>query len=261
MTLGRASVWQAEVADLVILEGFNAREDFGDLEELARSIEEHGVRDPLRGYREGDKCIVTDGNRRYNAIQLLLSRGVEIKRVPFIIEDRKASNADYLLTQLLSNSGKPFSPLEESKVVMRLIGYGWTVEEIAAKTGFDLPKVKNLVVLGSAPEEMKTQVRTGELSQSAVLEAMRGSENNTEASKVLTAAKDIAAKEQAPLKVAHVRQAKQAAKDERTDAEKETARQELIKDLTDTPWSVLSLGALEKVKQARDKVAHKIHGG
>ena len=257
--LQRESVWKAQVSDLVLLEGFNSRDDYGDIEELARSIEEHGVRDPLRGYRNGEQCIVTDGHRRTKAIHLLLSRGVEILRVPFIIEDRKATESDYLLTQLLSNSGKPFSPLEESKVIAKLQTYGWAPAEIATKTGFELSKVERLLLLDSAPETMKVQIRSGKLSQSAVLEAVRGTETNAEATEVLAAAQELAISEGASIKVEHVRNAKRAAKDERTPTEKEASRQAIIKDLAGTPWEVLSIDALEKVKASLVKVQHKIN--
>jgi ParB-like chromosome segregation protein Spo0J len=256
--LQRGSAWKAEVKDLVILDGFNCRDDYGDLEGLARQIEEHGVRESLRGYRNGDQCVITDGHRRYKAIQLLASRGVEIARVPFVIEDRKSSDPDYLLTQLLSNSGKPFSALEEAKVVSKLQVYGWSDQEIAKKSGFELSKVRMLATLDAAPEGMKAQVRAGELTQTAVIEAMRGTESNAEVVEVMAAAQALAVEENAPLRVRHVRQAKLVSKDDRTPDEIEAARQELISELAGAPWEVLTLGALEKVAAALSKVKHKV---
>jgi ParB family transcriptional regulator, chromosome partitioning protein len=258
--LQRRSAWQVEVKNLTVRPGLNGRDEseYGDLEELARQIEEHGVRESLRGYSENGKYVITDGHRRYAAIQLLAARGVHILRVPFAIEDRKATDAEYVLTQLLSNSGKPLSALAEAKNIARLQKYGWTKEEIAVKSGFEMSKVAMLLTLDLAPEPMKAQIRAGEVSQSAVLAAVRGTRSSAEVVEVMEAAQALATKESAPLKVEHVHAVKKAAKDDRTSDQIEAARQELISELAGAPWEVLTLGALEKVAAALSKVKHKV---
>lgn len=241
MGLARASVWQANVVDLKLIENFNTRADYGDIEELARSIEAHGVRTPLRGYTSGDDCFITDGHRRFKAIQLLLDRGVEIKRVPFIIEPRGSSDADYLLTQLISNGGKPFTPLEESGVLVRLLEYGWTEQEITSKTGFQLSKVKSLLLLSQAPETLKEEIKNGKIAVTTVVEAVRGTQSDADVQNVLDEAKTLAETENKTVTIEHVRVAKQRVKDTRSDKERALEHKNLAEQLNDIDWLQLNI--------------------
>src|SRR5689334_13723541 len=99
--------------NLLLIEGLNIREDMGDLEGLAASIKEHGVKVPLRGYKEkgADRYCVVDGHRRYAALQILASQGVNGILVPFVTEPQKYSDEQRVIDMFIMNDGKNLTPL------------------------------------------------------------------------------------------------------------------------------------------------------
>lgn len=159
---------------LQIKADWNSR-DFTDpaniahVEELAKSIAEVGVREPLKVYLEGEVAYVTNGECRLRAVQMLIARGVDIQTVPVMAEDRYANEADRLFTQFVSNSGKAFSPIENAKLFKRLLDMGWQQQEIAKKTGFSGGRVSQLLELLTLPVVLQKFITEGKASASMVL--------------------------------------------------------------------------------------------
>lgn len=58
--------------NIVIEEGFNEREEYGDIEGLCQSIIEVGQLEAVKGYkmRGEEKYVLTDGHRRFRAIMM-----------------------------------------------------------------------------------------------------------------------------------------------------------------------------------------------
>lgn len=142
--------------NIIIEDGFNTRRQYTEIEELAASIKENGIKIPLRGYKKGEKYVLTDGHRRMKAVQLLSDNGTTIERVPFISEKIISMEAR-TIEILISNSGVPLTPLELSDTYKRLISYGLTDREIASKTGKSLQHVKetlDLSVITKATAEL-----------------------------------------------------------------------------------------------------------
>lgn len=170
----RSEYYQIDPKLLQIKEGWNSR-DFSDpaniahVEDLAKSIAENGVKEPLKVAMEGDIAYVTNGECRYRAVQLCLARGVEIKAVPVIAEDRNGNEADRLFTQFLSNSGKPFGPIENARLFKRLLDMGWQQQEIARKTGFSGGRISQLLELLRLPLVLQKFITEGKASASMVL--------------------------------------------------------------------------------------------
>lgn len=170
---GRTDLFRMDPKNIVVREGWNSR-DFEDpdnqahVEALAASISEVGVKEPLSGYLEGDKFVLTNGESRYRAVMLLLSRGVEIKTVPVMPEPRHASEADHIASQFIRNSGRPFTPMENAKLFTRLLDLGWTDKDIAAKTGVTVERVQQIARLNAVPESVKHYVRKGSISPTLV---------------------------------------------------------------------------------------------
>ncbi len=181
---GRTDVYKIDPAKLQIREGWNSR-DFSDpaniahIEDLAKSIEENGVREPLKVMQEGDILYVTNGECRYRAIKLLLSRGIEVKAVPVMGEDRNANDADRLFTQFLSNSGKPFVPIENARLFKRLLDMGWQQNEIAKKTGFSGGRISQLLALLQLPVALQKFITEGKASANFVLSVWKKHNEDT----------------------------------------------------------------------------------
>lgn len=175
-SIGSRAGYRVKVKDLTIREGWNAREEYGDLDELARSIAAIGVKKALKGYFDSEtgKCVITDGHRRLKAIQIANEQlGASVHSVMLFPEDRYANDGDRLLTQLISNSGKPLTPLEQSRVMRRLLDYGWTEDEIVKKTGKTIVTVRNCLELSAVSPQLKTMVANGDVAASTVVKTIR----------------------------------------------------------------------------------------
>ena len=154
---------------LVIEEGFNTRQDFGDLEELADSIIANGVKRPLSGYKKGEKYVVIDGERRLRATMIAINRGFDIARIPFFTE-RPKSLQERTLDIVITNDGKPLTSLELGDTYKRLINFGLSISEIAKKTGKTYKHIADLIGVADSPENIKEMIKTGQVSATLVAE-------------------------------------------------------------------------------------------
>lgn len=171
---GRTDVYKIDPRKLQIKEGWNTR-DFSDpanaehVEMLAKSIAEVGVREPLKVNMEGNIPYVTNGECRYRAVMLCIERGVEIKTVPVMGEDRFANEADRLFTQFISNSGKPFGPIENARLFKRLVDMGWAQKDIASKSGMSGGRISQILELNTLPISLQQFIIEGKASAAFVL--------------------------------------------------------------------------------------------
>ena len=145
----------------------NPRKTVGDLTELAASIKEHGILEPLlvrplpapeTVERDGETTTLTHeilaGQRRYLGAILAGSDSA-----PCIV--REMGDAEALEISLVENGQrKDPSPLEEGEAIDALVReYGRTVEQIADKLGRDRRYVQRRLALLSLCETAKTWLR------------------------------------------------------------------------------------------------------
>lgn len=98
----------------VIPDPANPREDVGDVTELADSMEEIGLLQPIVARREGARMIVVAGHRRLAAAQQLGWR-----TVPVIIR-REMLPDDVLAAMLIENGQRrDLDPIEEARALRR----------------------------------------------------------------------------------------------------------------------------------------------
>ena len=107
-----------------------------------------------------------------------MAAGAEIKSVPVQVEDRYASEAERVFSQIVRNSGEPLSPIEQGRVCKRLVDLGWTEADIAKKSGQSRGWIVELLKLQSAPEAIKSLVATGVVSGSLAMKTIRANEGN-----------------------------------------------------------------------------------
>lgn len=192
---GRSDLFKVDPRDLNIKEGWNVRDEESlDLEELMISIKEHGVKQPLTVQIEEGKLYVTDGHRRYFATLKLLEEGVEIKTVPVQTENRFSNAADHIASMIVRNSGKPLTAIEQARVFKRLLDFGLSQTEIAAKVGKSRQWVVNMLELNAAPEELKALVKKGNVTATLAHKTL-AKEGGEKATKTLKKAVEKAAKE------------------------------------------------------------------
>jgi ParB family chromosome partitioning protein len=130
------------------------------LSELAESIKEHGVLQPLtvRGIGSGYYQIIA-GERRWRA-----SRMAGLFEVPARIieaDDRKATE----LAMVENLQREDLNPVEEAHGYRTLLtDYGLTQAEVAVRVSKSRPVVANALRLLSLPENLLRQLEKGELS-------------------------------------------------------------------------------------------------
>jgi len=171
---GRTDQYKIDPRKLQIKEGWNSR-DFSDpanqqhIEELSKSIAEVGVKRALVVSVENDIPYVVDGECRYRAIMLAIKNGHEVKTVPVVGEDRFANDADRIFGQILYNSGKALTGIEQAKVFKRLLDLGWLQQDIAKKAGISGGRVSQLLELLTLPVVLQKFITEGKASASMVL--------------------------------------------------------------------------------------------
>lgn len=192
----RSDVFHVAPSELQVKAGWNCRnlndaDNKAHVASLKMSIREVGVQEPLSVFREGDTTYVSDGHCRLAAVLELLSEGVEIATVPVKTEGRGASEADAVLRQALD--GKPKTAFELGIIFKRLMGYGWTEEQIAAKSGKGIQSVRMSLELQAAPAPVLKMVASGRVAPTLAVQVLAKEGEN--AAKVLSDAVDTAAQQ------------------------------------------------------------------
>jgi len=140
---------------------FQPRKDFADnsLSELADSIREQGIVQPLIVRRRGDGLELIAGERRWRAAQL-----AGLGEVPVII--RHADDREALELALIENLQREnLNPMEEAHGFSRLIDqFQLTQEQAAARVGKSRVVVANALRLLKLAPDVQVQVRQGRLS-------------------------------------------------------------------------------------------------
>lgn len=121
--------------------------DVDALAELAASIAQHGILQPVIVKRAADGYMIMAGERRYRAAQL-----AGLSAIPALVRDD-----DPLEIAIIENLQREnLSPLEEAEGLGALIDqYGYTHETLAELIGKSRPYVSNTLALRRLPDEIK----------------------------------------------------------------------------------------------------------
>jgi ParB family chromosome partitioning protein len=134
------------------------RFDEARLEELAASIREHGVVEPILVRREGGKYRIVAGERRWRAAQR-----AGLREVPAIL--REATDREAFELALVENIQRAdLNAIEEAEAFEVLATeHGLTQEQIAVRVGKERSTVANALRLLRLPAEVRDAVRDGQL--------------------------------------------------------------------------------------------------
>lgn len=152
------------------------------LAELAASIKEKGILQPILVSRTGDGAFrIIAGERRWRAATL-----VGLKKIPARIKNT-SSEADELEIGLIENlQREDLSPIETADGFNRLMKeFNLTQEDISTKVGKERATVANYLRLLKLPDEIKTFVNDSSLSMGharAIL-SIEGKTNQIEAAR------------------------------------------------------------------------------
>jgi ParB family chromosome partitioning protein len=142
---------------------YQPRKTFNDasIEELARSVREHGIIQPLVVTKTGDnKYRLIAGERRFRAAQR-----AELKTVPVVIKETM-TDTDTLQVALIENiQREDLNPIEEAYAYHQLHEeFQLTQEEISKRVGKERSTVANFLRLVKLPDSVKKLLASGQLS-------------------------------------------------------------------------------------------------
>jgi len=178
----QSNILKVLLANIIVEEGFNVREDYGDIDALAKSIAKLGQKVPLRGRRKGDEITITAGHRRLAAIKLANSKyGANIERVSVI--SFTGSEQDKVLEMLLDGEGvKNLTNEEMVKGIKRLLDAGMKKKDIidSLAIGKSQAQKYNLVKAAKAPKAVQQLLDDGVISVAVVNRLQREAKNEKE---------------------------------------------------------------------------------
>ncbi len=128
--------------------------DQGTLDELAASIREHGILQPILVRPLGaNRYQLIAGERRWRA-----SKAAGMTAIPAIVEDIDDDTA--LEISIIENlQREDLSPLDEAVMYDRMVkDHGYSIRKLAQKLGKDKGYVENRLRLADAPDEIKQLV-------------------------------------------------------------------------------------------------------
>jgi len=142
---------------------YQPRKIFNDvsIEELARSVREHGIVQPLVVTRTGDdRYRLIAGERRLRAAER-----AGLQTVPAVIKELM-KEGDALQIALIENiQREDLNPIEEAGAYHQLHDeFGLTQEEISRRVGKERSTVANFLRILRLPETVKKLLASGELS-------------------------------------------------------------------------------------------------
>lgn len=129
------------------------------LAELAASIKEKGIIQPLIVRAKGDLYEIIAGERRWRAAQR-----AQLHEVPVIIRD--FSDTEVLEIAIIENIQRAdLNPVEEAQGYRQLIErFGHTQDKLAEAMGKSRSHIANLMRLLNLPEDVQALLRDGKLS-------------------------------------------------------------------------------------------------
>lgn len=141
---------------------YQPRREFaeGPLAELAASIREHGVVQPIVVSPRGEKLEIVAGERRWRAAAI-----AGLTTVPIVFRD-KQSETDLLEVALVENlQREDLNPLDAAEAYARLRDeFRFSHERIADRVGKDRATVSNALRILKLPSSVRDRIRSGLLS-------------------------------------------------------------------------------------------------
>lgn len=148
--------------DDIIPNRFQPRIAFDEtgLKELADSIKEHGIIQPLVLRKLGNKYEIIAGERRYKAATI--AGLVTVPAIISNIDDNKS--AEVALVENIQR--RDLTPIEEAKSYKSLLDKGYlTQEQLAKKMGISQPAIANKLRLLNLDEEIQQALLTEKISE------------------------------------------------------------------------------------------------
>lgn len=128
------------------------------LNELASSIEQHGIVQPLIVKKNGGRYTIIAGERRFRAARI-----AGLTEIPVVIRDM--DDREIMEVALIENIQREnLNPIEEAAAISFLMRqHDLTQEEVAKRLSKSRPAIANSVRLLSMPETVQEHLREGKI--------------------------------------------------------------------------------------------------
>jgi ParB family chromosome partitioning protein len=129
------------------------------LKELAASIKEHGVAQPLLVRKKGHQYELIAGERRLRASKL-----AGLTKVPVVIKDM--TDEESLEIAIIENiQREDLNAMDEAESYLLLMNeFKLTQEQVAQKVGKARPSIANALRMIDLPQHIKESLRSGEIT-------------------------------------------------------------------------------------------------
>jgi ParB family transcriptional regulator, chromosome partitioning protein len=145
----------------ILLNPYQTRKVFeqGKIDELAESIKEHGVFQPIIVKKEQEQYILISGERRLRAVKQL-----KLNLIPAIVRPyERAKMIEISLAENLQREN--LSPIEEAEAYKLVMDHlNITQTELALKVGKSRSHITNMIGLVHLPHKVQDMISTGVLS-------------------------------------------------------------------------------------------------
>jgi ParB family chromosome partitioning protein len=149
--------------DQIVPNPYQPRKSFdqAQLQELASSIAEHGVIQPLVVNQTDKGYELVVGERRFRASQI-----AGLKMVPVIVKAGMQDQAKLEIALIENIQRQELNPIEEAMAYDKLMkSFGLTQEQVARKVGKSRPAVANTVRLLNLPVGIQKALIEGKISE------------------------------------------------------------------------------------------------
>lgn len=189
--------WSTAIDNFEVWPGLNPRDKDAKYEQAVENLYQSML---AHGWAKGSQlgCIVVkgedgkqhllvwDGHRRLDAarrvikfiedggdVQKHVAKSFEKKTLPFFQMPEGTTPEDVIVAMVRANTVEPFSPLGLAVQCKRLADRGHPTEWIANQLVISTQYVRNLLKLISAPQEIIQMIRSGQVSETLVVQMLR----------------------------------------------------------------------------------------
>lgn len=150
-----SKIHEIEIKEIDVVENHRLNVDSTNIDELMMSIKQHGLKQPISVFKQGERYSLIFGNRRLQACKKL-----GWKTVPAIIET-DINEEKHLVINLTENmQRKDPSFAELGRVIKKLQDkFNLSTAEVSARIGFPVAKVQSIIkVYELLPEKYRDRV-------------------------------------------------------------------------------------------------------
>jgi ParB/RepB/Spo0J family partition protein len=152
--------------------GFNARPiDRDHVKAFKESIKAGSVIPPMFVRVEDGRIILVDGHHRETAYCELIEEGFEILAVDVI--QFRGNDAERVAHMITTSQGLPLTPLQLGISYRKLVAFGWTIQQIAAKVGKSTTHVSQCILLGESNADVQGMVARKEVAAHLAIKAVK----------------------------------------------------------------------------------------